>query len=240
MKKIWVLTLFPQLFAPFKDVGVVGQLLSGQRGSDIQLNIVPLEEFSPKKFKGVDAAPYGGGPGVVLRADVLQKALLEGVVEAGGYGVDWKSELDVIYTHPRGKVWQQSMASSWAHDKSRDLVFICGRYEGIDERFIETYVNKMISLGDFITSGGELPVMVIVDSILRLTKGTLGNEESWQDESFEGEGLLEHPHYTRPSEFEGKKVPEVLLSGNHQKIKEYRAKERLRITKKYRNDLLKD
>lgn len=242
--KIWIINSFPKMFEAYLDSGVAGQALRGERGIDFELNSVLLREFSPKDFKGVDDSPYGGGEGMVLRADVLKNAIEKGIVEPGGYGEDWREKLHIVYTSPRGKVWKNEYAKDfaariWGEQKSKDVVFICGRYEGIDERFIETYVDEIISLGDYVITGGEVAVMTILDSALRFVPGVLGNKLSSENESFQS-GLLEEPVYTRPREFEGKEVPEVLLSGNHKAIEEYKKEERVRITKKYRPDLLNE
>ncbi|EQC49341.1 tRNA (guanine(37)-N(1))-methyltransferase [Bacteriovorax sp. BSW11_IV] len=241
MSRIWIITLFPEYFAPLKDVGVAGQALQGMRGEGIELHTVLLRDYSPKGHKGVDDAPYGGGPGMVMRADVLKNALMEGIVGPGQYGENFKDKLHVIYTGPRGKVWNNEYCKDLAgrylgENKTKDLVFICGRYEGIDERFLEEYVDETICLGDFVLTGGEIPVMAIIDSAMRFSKGVLGNNESANLDSFE-DGLLEHAQYTRPMEFDGKKVPEVLLSGHHKNIELHRQKEKEYFTKKFRPDL---
>ena len=180
---------------------------------------------------------------MVMRADILKKALWEGVIEAGEYGPDYKDKLHVVFPGPRGKSWNQEVCKDFSKrmgiedGKGKDIVFICGRYEGIDERFIQAYVDEEISLGDYVLTGGELAVMSIIDSSLRFLPGVLGNRESFQQESF-NKGLLEHPQYTRPRTFEGASVPEVLLSGHHKKIEAFEQAESLRITKLYRPDLL--
>jgi tRNA (guanine37-N1)-methyltransferase len=176
---------------------------------------------------------------MVMRADVLARALNEGAVKAGGY--DTLEQLEVIYTSPRGETWNhdlcQEFAQTYFHDDSRDLVFICGRYEGIDERFIERYVTRILSLGDYVLTGGELAVMAMIDSFVRFIPGVLGNRQSALEESFQS-GLLEHPQYTRPRVFEGLEVPQVLLSGHHEKIQAYQTAEQLRLTKLHRPELL--
>tara|TARA_Y100000590_G_scaffold470750_1_gene669339 strand:- start:111970 stop:112701 length:732 start_codon:yes stop_codon:yes gene_type:complete len=243
LKKIWIINSFPKLFEAYLDSGVAGQALRGERGIDFELNSVLLRDFSPKDFKGVDAAPFGGGEGMVIRADVLKNALMEGVVKPGGYGDNFREKLHIVYTSPRGKVWDNEYCKEFSKNvwgaKGKDVVFVCGRYEGIDERFIEAYVDELISLGDFVITGGEVAVLTILDSALRFVPGVLGNKVSSENESFNG-GLLEEPIYTRPRDFEGLEVPEILLSGNHKAIKEFKESERLRITKKYRPDLLDD
>jgi tRNA (guanine37-N1)-methyltransferase len=235
--------MFPNFFDQFKEVGVVGQMFQGQRGQSIELHTLNISDFSKKGFKGVDSAPYGGGPGMVMKADVLKSALLDGVVKTGNYSEHLKDELSVIFTAPRGKVWNNSTCKEFskkhfAENSTKDLVFICGRYEGIDERFLENYVDEHYCIGDYVLSGGEIAVMAILDSALRFSKGVLGNDDSAQMDSFEND-LLEHPQYTRPAEFEGKKVPEVLTSGDHKKIDKWKKDMQLEMTKKWRADLLK-
>jgi tRNA (guanine37-N1)-methyltransferase len=240
--KIWIITLFPQYFSSFMDLGIIGSVLKGKRGAQFEVIPVSLREFSPNDYKGVDDSPFGGGPGMVIRADVLKAALM-GIVERGSYGENFKDKLHVIYPSPRGRVWENSFCKEFAGEhfgqSSKDLVFICGRYEGIDERFIEKYVDLEISLGDFILTGGELATMVILDSTLRFVSGVLGNKESAQFESFQNQ-KLEGPQYTRPREFEGLEVPSILLSGNHGEISKYQENERIRVTEKFRPDLVGD
>lgn len=242
MKKIWILTLFPEYFTPLKEHGVIGKVLSGERTQKVELNIVSISDYCKKSFKGVDSPPYGGGPGVVMRADVLKNALFEGVVAKGKYNIeDIKSQLKIVFTSPRGVCWDNNLSKSYGEfieKDSRDLVFICGRYEGIDERFIENYIDEIISIGDFVLSGGELAVMVILDSCLRFLKGALGNLDSAKDDSFE-ELLIEGPCYTRPANFDDIEVPKVLTSGDHKKISQYHLDQKIRMTKTNRPDLYK-
>lgn len=243
-KKIWVINSFPKIFESYLDSGVAGAALRGERGVLFELNSVLLRDYCEKGFKGVDSAPFGGSEGMVLRADVLKNALMEGIVKPGGYGENFKEKLHIVFTSPRGKVWNNEYCKEfasriWGEDSQKDLVFICGRYEGIDERFLEAYVDEVISIGDFVITGGEVAVLSILDSALRFIPGVLGNKLSSKNESFNG-GLLEEPVYTRPREFEGREVPKVLLSGNHKAILEFKNEERVRITKKYRPDLLDD
>lgn len=242
VKRIWILTSFPGYFAPLKEYGVLGSALRNERcseGFSFEVHPVQISDYSPKGFKGVDDAPFGGGQGMVMRADVLQRALLEGVVSAGKYtNVD---QLYIVCPAPRGKVWNHTMAVEFGkkldHSFERDIVFICGRYEGIDERFLLKYVDEFISMGDYILTGGELAVMTIIDSAMRFVPGVLGNKLSAEEESF-ADGLLEEPLYTRPREFENMPIPEAYLSGDHAKIAAYKAKEKMRITQKFRPDLI--
>lgn len=239
MKRIWVVTLFPDYFLPLKEFGVVGQALRNERGAEFELKFINPAEQSSKKFKGVDDSPYGGGPGMVMRADILKQSL-EAIVEHGEYGEDYRNKLKVIYPSPRGKVWNsdncQDFASSYLEGEY-DLVFICGRYEGIDQRFIDLYVDLEVSIGDYVLSGGEIAVMAILDSALRFVPGVLGNRSGTAEESFM-EGQLEYSHYTRPAVFEGREVPEILLSGNHGKIAKYREQMKAEETSQRRPDMV--
>ncbi len=242
--RLWVITLFPEYFRPLFETGVVGQALRGERGPQFQVHLLNLRDYSFQKYKGVDDTPFGGGAGMIMRADVLENALLKGVVEQGGYGEDFRQKLQIICPGLRGTVWNHTLARQmaqefWSENAAQDLVFICGRYEGMDERFCEKYVDRYYSLGDFILSGGELAVLAMIDSAMRFVPGCLGNALSAETESFE-KNLLEHPLYTKPREFAGLAVPEVLLSGHHKKIVEYQKAEALRLTKLYRPDLLNE
>lgn len=237
--------MFDSYFESFKEYGVLGSTFRNERGDGLrfELNTVSLPAFSPKGFKGVDSSPFGGGAGMIMRADVLKNALIEGVVIPGGYDeANIKSDLHIVCPSPRGKTWDQHKAKEFAQsylspDTDKDIVFICGRYEGMDERFLENYVDQFISVGDFILTGGEVATMIILDSAMRFSSGVLGNKISAVDESF-ANGQLEYALYTRPQEFEGEKVPQVLLNGNHKKIEEFKKESSLEITKKYRPELL--
>lgn len=241
MKKIWIITLFPDYFDSLINFGITGSALRGERGLGIEIKAIQLRHFTAKDYKGVDDSPYGGGAGMVMRADILKEALLKGVVENGNYGEDYRSKLHIIFPGPRGKTWNNAyckdFASRFNKEESKDLVFICGRYEGIDERFLNLYVDEQISIGDYILTGGEIPTMAIIDSSLRFFSGVLGNKESSLQESFQS-NLLEHPQYTRPKSFDDVEVPEILTSGHHQNIEKYQKEESLRITKIHRPDLL--
>lgn len=226
------------MFETFSDVGVVGRFLSGfgpQKDQNVSLECIYLGDFSPKSFKGVDDSPYGGGPGMVMRADVLELAV-KSIFEKYS---DYKNQVKVIYTAPRGVVFNNEISKKLAKEFSSgtDYIFICGRYEGIDERFLSQYVDEIYSIGDFVLSGGEVAVMTIIDSFSRFIDGVLGNQESFKDDSFEC-GLIEGPQYTRPLEFNGEKVPDVLMNGNHKLIEEFRLDKKIEFTKKFRPDLL--
>lgn len=246
-KRIWILTMFPEYFIPLKEYGVLGSALRNERATDkgeFELQTVRISDFCKKGFKGVDDSPFGGGQGMIMRPDVLENALLEGVVKSGGYDpIKLKQQLEIVCPLPRGVVWNHPEAVSFAQnvlsfDVDKDVVFICGRYEGIDERFLELYVDRYISLGDYILTGGELAVMVILDSAMRFVSGVVGNKLSVEEESF-ASGLLEHPLYTKPREFKNMLVPTAYLNGHHKQIEELKQKQSLEMTKKYRPDLLK-
>ncbi len=245
LKRLHIITLFPQYFTSFLDVGVIGSALRNERspeGYQFEVHLVDLKDYSEKNFKGVDESPYGGGAGMVMRADVLKRSLIEGVFNKGKYQ-NLKKELHIVCPAPRGRTWDNSYAKEFAahyldFETPKDVVFICGRYEGIDERFLENYVDEFISLGNFILTGGELAVMTILDSALRFVPGVLGNKLSIIDESF-ASNKIEYPLYTRPREFEGKLPPEELLSGHHQKIEKFKSHASQEMTQKFRPDLLK-
>lgn len=242
IKRIWILTLFPEMFRPFLECGIAGSAFRGERSTDFkfELHFVNIRDYSTTKYKSVDDSPYGGGPGMVMRADILRDALVKGVQEAGGY--QSLDELHVIYTSPRGKVWDNKVARDFGQNmmgtSNKDLVFVAGRYEGIDERFLMKYVNQFYSIGDYVLTGGEIAIMTILDSAVRFVPGILGNKLSSEYDSFE-DGLIEFPQYTKPQEFEGMEVPEILLGGHHKKITEWQHDQKLEMTKKWRPDLIK-
>ena len=244
-KRIWILTMFKDYFDTFLDRGVIARALGNERrdGLDFEVHLVSIPEFCKKGFKGVDDSPFGGGVGMIMRADVLKNAFTEGVLKPGGYHLEkWRDEIHFVFPAPRGKIWCHDQAISFAEknlslNSKKDLVFLCGRYEGVDERFLENYIDEYISLGDYILTGGELATMIILDSSLRFSDGVLGNKLSAQEESFV-DGKLEHALYTRPQEFEGKAVPDELLSGDPKKIDFFKKSSSKKITQKYRPDLL--
>ena len=242
IKHIWILTLFPEMFKPFLECGIAGAAFRGERSEDFKFEVhfVNIRDYSQTKYKSVDDSPFGGGPGMVMRADILRDALVKGVQESGGY--ESLEKLHVIYTSPRGKVWNNKVAREFGTNvlasNVKDVVFIAGRYEGIDERFLSKYVNDYYSIGDFVLTGGELAIMLMLDSAVRFVPGILGNKLSSEDDSFE-DGLIEFPQYTKPREFEGMDVPAILLEGHHKKIVEWQHEEKLVMTKKRRPDLIK-
>jgi tRNA (guanine37-N1)-methyltransferase len=226
MMKIDVLTLFPEMFS-----GVFGHsiLHKAAEKSAVQYNVVNFREYADNKHQTVDDYPYGGGAGMVLKPQPLFDAVAALKEQAAS------NETRVILLCPQGKQYDQKIAEELA--KEEHLIFVCGHYEGYDERIREHVVTDEISIGDYVLTGGELGAMVVIDSVVRLLPEVLGNEESHMKDSF-STGLLEHPHYTRPSDFRGMKVPDVLLSGNHKLIEEWRNKEALRRTLLRRPDLL--
>jgi tRNA (guanine37-N1)-methyltransferase len=226
MMKIDVLTLFPEMFS-----GVFGHsiLKKAAEKEAVQYNVVNFREFADNKHQTVDDYPYGGGAGMVLKPQPIFDAVDTLIKE------NEHKKSRVILLCPQGERFTQKKAEELANDKH--LIFICGHYEGYDERIRKHLVTDEISIGDYVLTGGELGAMVVIDSVVRLLPEVLGNEESHQQDSF-STGLLEHPHYTRPADFRGMKVPEVLISGNHKKIEEWRVKESFRRTLTRRPDLL--
>jgi len=224
--KIDVLSLFPEMFT-----GVFGSsiLRKAEEKQAVSYNVVNFREFSESKHGTVDDYPYGGGAGMVLKAQPIFSAVehLQQQCES--------KKPRVILLCPQGERYNQKKAEELAAEEH--LIFICGHYEGYDERIREHLVTDEISLGDYVLTGGELGAMVIIDSVVRLLPGVLGNEDSPVKDSYSS-GLLEHPHYTRPHDFRGYKVPETLMSGNHKKIDEWRMKESLKRTYTRRPDLL--
>ena len=216
-----VFTLYPEFFPGPLSKGLYGKALSKKLWN---LNIVNIRDAAEDKHKTVDDTPYGGGSGMLLKADVLAKSLDQNKIEGER----------VIYLSPKGKKFDQNYAQELSNEKS--VSFICGHFEGVDERVLSTRNIEEISIGDYILSGGETAAFVVIDTILRLLPGVLGNENSSMDESFEN-GLLEYPQYTKPQIWEEKSVPEVLLSGNHSKIKDWRLSQSEAITRDRRPDL---
>ena len=220
--KIDILTLFPDSFAPLKE-SIIGRAVTTGK---FELNIIDIREFSLDKHKRCDDEIFGGGDGLLLAPQPLFDCI-ESVKKANSH---------IIYMSPKGSTFSQNKAKELA--KFEHLIIICGHYEGIDQRVIDTFVDEEISIGDYVLTGGELPSMVVVDTVARLIPGVLHSENSAKDDSFEN-NLLEYPQYTRPAEFRGMKVPEVLLSGNHAQIAKWRKEQSKILTKSRRPDLLK-
>jgi len=211
-----ILAVFPQFFEKFLELGVVGRAVKNKK---VEINVFNLRDFATDKHKTIDDAPYGGGPGMVLKPEPIYRAY-EFISQ--NFGKPF-----TILTEPWGRKFDQSVALEYS--KKKHLLIICGRYEGVDER-VKKLVDEEVSIGDYVLSGGEIPAMVIVDCVVRLVPGVLGNEESLKADSFMDRGLLGYPNYTRPAVFRGMKVPEVLLSGNHKAIKRWRLKESFKKT----------
>ncbi len=224
-----ILTLFPEMIMNGLSTSITGRAMD--KGI-ISVNAVNIRGFSQDKHGHVDDYPYGGGAGMVMQAAPVYRAY-EHVMENVGASDSGKSPR-VVYMTPQGKVFDQKMAQELS--KEEDLIFLCGHYEGIDERVLEMIVTDNVSIGDYVLTGGELPAMVVIDAVSRLVPGVLGSDISAEFESFHDD-LLEYPQYTRPEEFMGMKVPEVLLSGHHKNIEAWRLKKSIERTKERRPDL---
>lgn len=218
--KFDVLTLFPEMFEPVKQ----SILARAEQAGKIEINSINIRDFSKDKHKKVDDTPYGGGAGMVIKPDVVYDA----------YNSVKTTEAKVIYLSPQGKVLNQKIVEDLS--KEQHLILLCGHYEGIDERVLEEIVDIEISIGDYVLTGGEIPAMVLIDTVSRYVDGVL-NKESVKEESFSN-GLLEYPQYTRPEIFHDKKVPNVLLSGHHKNIEEWRRQQTLKNTYLKRPELL--
>ena len=218
--KINIFSIFPSIFESFLETGIVGK--AKEKGI-ISFKLVDIRDFASDAYGTVDDYPYGGGPGMVMMVEPIVKAL-ESIEERGS----------TYLLSPRGKKLSQEMAKDLSKEKTLSLV--CGRYKGVDER-VQEFVDGEISIGDYILSGGEVAVMVIVEALTRLLPGAVGDVDSVNTDSFE-KGLLDSPIYTRPRVFREKKVPEVLLSGNHAEIENWREEEAIRLTRKYRKDIM--
>lgn len=220
--KIDILTLFPEIFEGFINTSIIKRAIEKEK---VTINLINFRDYSPLNNKQVDDTPYGGGSGMILRCEPIFECL-DSLDTSDAY---------IILLSPEGTKYKQSVAKRLLEHKH--LIIICGHYEGFDER-IKTRVDEVISIGDYILTGGEIPAMAITDSITRLIPGVITNK-SLLDESF-NDSLLDYPTYTKPAEYRGLKVPDVLTSGNHQKINEYRATSRIEKTKALRPDLMED
>ncbi len=222
-----VLTLFPEMITEGLNHSITGRALKNEQ---ITLEAVDIRAYSNNRSAHVDDYPYGGGAGMVMQAEPIYLAYEDMVKRIG-------TSPRVIYVTPQGSVFNQTMAEELAREE--DLIFLCGHYEGVDERVLEDIVTDHISIGDYVLTGGELPAMVMIDAISRLVPGVLNNRESAEFDSFY-DNLLEYPQYTRPVEFRGKPVPDILLSGHHANIDRWRREQSLKRTLERRPDLLKD
>ncbi len=229
--KIDVLTIFPEFFTQVFDFGIIRR---AKLARIVEINVHDIREYAIDKHKMVDDRPFGGGDGMVLKPEPIFAAIenLLGTADPDAY----PEGTSVVLLSPQGSPLKQSMASGIA-DETKHLVLICGRYEGVDERVTETLVTEEISIGDYVLSGGEPAAVVLVDTVVRLLPNALGSDTSAENDSF-SDGLLDYPHYTRPAEFRGMKVPDVLLNGNHAEIENWRRQKALEKTRLKRKDLL--
>ncbi len=227
--RIDILTLFPEMFEGVFEASIIKR---AREDNVVDINLIDIRDFATDKHSITDDYPYGGGGGMVMIpapvADAIEHALEDKSRDA---------ETQVVYLSPQGKRYTQDMARALSH--LEHLVLLCGRYEGVDERICDLYVDKEISIGDYVLSGGEIPAMVVVESIVRLLPGAIGNENSFRQDSFYS-GILDFPHYTRPREFRGHTVPDVLLSGHHKEVEKWRRRKALERTFLRRPDLLKN
>lgn len=221
--RVTVLTLFPELVATVTRFGVLGRAL--ERGL-LQVSTINPREHTDDPYRSVDDRPFGGGPGMVMRIEPLERALAAARTHGPGR---------VVLLSPQGRRLTQAMLAGFAREPH--LILVCARYEGVDERFVESFVDEEVSIGDYVLSGGELPALVLIDGLARLLQGALGDERSALEDSF-SEGLLDCPHFTRPAEYRGQRVPEVLLSGDHAAIQRWRRGQSLLRTWLRRPDLL--
>lgn len=227
--RIDILTIFPEMFDCVLNESIIKR---AQEKGKLWLIVHNLRDYTVDKHKKVDDKPFGGGPGMIMQIQPIYDALKE-ICKISKIG---KNQRRIILLSPQGKTLEQKVATRLS--KYKHLILICAHYEGVDERVRKYLADEEISIGDYVLTGGELPAMVLVDAITRLIPGVLGKKESLHQESFR-DNLLEYPQYSRPSDFKGMKVPAILLTGDHDKIKEYRKKESIRITKQKRPDLLK-
>jgi len=220
-----ILTLFPELISGYFEDSIIKK---AREKNLISIHMHQLRDYALDKHKQVDDSPYGGGVGMVMKVDVLGRAVEE-----------IKTKIDkepyVIYLSPQGEKLTNSSAREFA--KMENILLVCGRYEGVDQRFIDIYVDKEISIGDYVLSGGELPAAVVVDAVCRFIPGVVGKDESVMSDSLEN-SMLKYPQYTRPQNFNGNEVPDVLMSGNHAEIEKWRASASIQATKRKRRDLL--
>ena len=219
--RIDILTLFPEMFTPLKT-SIIGRAVDGGK---LQINVVDIRDYTLDKHKKCDDAPFGGGAGMVMMPQPIADA-----IEA----VDPEHQATRIYLSPKGRTFNQKVVLEFC--KLDRILLLCGHYEGVDQRVIDLFIDQELSIGDFVLTGGEIPAMAVVDAVARYVDGVI-NDQSLEQESF-ASGMLEYPHYTRPQEFRGLKVPDVLTSGHHGKVDEWRAQKSKEITLKNRPDLL--
>ncbi|MEG0856081.1 MAG: tRNA (guanosine(37)-N1)-methyltransferase TrmD [Terrisporobacter sp.] len=222
-----IMTLFPEIFNSYMSESIMKRAMEKEI---IEVHVYNIRDYSTNKHKKVDDYPFGGGAGMLMTPQPIYDTYKH-IVDTHNI----KSPR-VVYLTPKGQVYKQEIASDLS--SSEDIILLCGHYEGIDQRIIDLIVTDEVSIGDYVLTGGELPALIMIDSIARLIPGVLSQNESFEEESFKDD-LLEYPHYTRPREFMGISVPDVLLSGNHQRIEKWRLKESIKITKLRRPDLYK-
>ncbi|WP_315165672.1 tRNA (guanosine(37)-N1)-methyltransferase TrmD [Metaclostridioides mangenotii] len=222
-----IMTLFPDIFTSYMNESIMKRAVEKEI---IEVHVYNIRNYSENKHKKVDDYPFGGGAGMVMTPQPIYDTYRHIIDEFGI--IDPK----VIYLTPKGRVFKQPIAEELSTDE--DVILLCGHYEGVDQRIIDLIVTDEISIGDYVLTGGELPALIMIDAISRLIPGVLNQNESFEEESFKDD-LLEYPHYTRPREFKGLKVPDVLLTGNHKNIDEWRKNESIKITKERREDLYK-
>lgn len=221
--KINIMTIFPNMFNDFKRESLIGKAI--EKGI-LEINVYNIRDYTLQRANSVDDEVYGGGNGMLMMAQPIYdcyKKITEG-----------KSNVKTYYMSPKGKTFNQDMAISMS--KLDEIVILCGHYEGVDERALQLINAEEISIGDYVLTGGEIPAMVVIDSLARFVKGVLSNEESTDEESFRN-NLLEYPQYTRPYEYEGLKVPDILISGDHKKVSNWKLEQSIEITKRNRPDL---
>jgi len=219
-----IITIFPEIFIEVFDFGIIRRAVEANL---LEIGVHDLRDFTEDRHRQVDDRPFGGGAGMVMKPEPLFRAVEHVKQDA--------PDASVVLLSPQGRLFSQELALEYS--RSSQVVLICGRYEGVDERVAEDLVTDEISIGDYVLSGGEIPAMVVIDAVTRLIPGALGCEQSAERESFVG-GLLDHPHYTRPAEFRGLKAPEVLLNGNHAEIEKWRRRKAIEKTLKRRPDLI--
>ena len=227
-----IITIFPEFFREAFDYGIIRRARAARL---VETEAHDLRRWTSDKHHVVDDRPFGGGEGMVLKPEPIFAAVAE--LTGSSKREDYSPQTRVVLLSPQGRVFTQDLAQDLSQNASR-IVLICGRYEGVDERVSETLATDEISIGDYVLSGGEPAAVVVIDAVVRLLPGALGNETSTANESF-SEGLLDHPHYTRPTEFSGLRVPDVLLTGDHGKIARWRRAAALKKTQRNRPDLLK-
>ncbi len=220
--KIDILTLFPEMFTPLKT-SIIGR---AQDSGKIQINVVNIRDYTTDKHLKCDDTPFGGGAGMVMTIQPIADAIT---------ALDPEHKAKRIYLSPKGRVFNQKVVLEYA--KCENLLLLCGHYEGVDQRVIDLFIDEELSIGDYVLTGGEIPAMAVTDAVCRYVDGVI-NTDSLLDESF-ASGVLEYPHYSRPADYKGHKVPEVLLSGHHENIRLWREEQSKKITKKNRPDLLK-